>query len=152
MGLIRKVYLDTSVISALFDKRTPERMALIKTAWKTLKDYDVYISELVVDELSAAPDYKKLQFMDAISNFTVIKITKETENLAHEYIAEGIFPEKCYKCKNRTFAELTELVIEDHLIGKEVIVVYPMLSDETCKFLAIDFDGGNWQKDVTTIR
>ncbi len=96
MGLIRKVYLDTSVISALFDKRTPERMALTKTAWKTLKDYDVYISELVVDELSAAPDDKKLQFMDAISNFTVIKITKEMENLAHEYITEGIFPEKYY--------------------------------------------------------
>ncbi len=59
---------------------------------------------------------------------------------------------KCFNCKNRTFAELTESVIEDHLIGKEVIGVFPMLLDETCKFLAIDFDGGDWQKDVTTIR
>lgn len=40
MGLLRKVYLDTSVISALYDNRTPERMSLTKTAWKTLNDYD----------------------------------------------------------------------------------------------------------------
>lgn len=59
---------------------------------------------------------------------------------------------KCYRCENRVFAELTESVIEDHLLGKEVIGVYPMLADETCKFLAIDFDGGDWQKDVAAIR
>lgn len=26
--------------------------------------------------------------------------------------------------------------------------VYPMLLDETCFFLAVDFDGAHWQKDV----
>jgi superfamily II DNA or RNA helicase len=59
---------------------------------------------------------------------------------------------KCFNCKNRTFAELTESVIKDHLMGNEVIGVYPMLLDETCKFLVIDFDGRDWQKDVTTVR
>ncbi len=33
-----------------------------------------------------------------------------------------------------------------------MIGVYPMLEDETCKFLAVDFDGGDWRKDVTAIR
>lgn len=32
-----KVYLDTSVISALFDERTPERQSLTKSAWQNLK-------------------------------------------------------------------------------------------------------------------
>jgi len=50
-----KVYLDTSVISALFDERTPERQNLTKAAWDILDNYDVCVSELVVDELSAAP-------------------------------------------------------------------------------------------------
>ncbi len=36
-----KVYLDTSVLSALYDERTPERQVLTKAAWENLKDYNV---------------------------------------------------------------------------------------------------------------
>lgn len=32
-----KIYLDTSVISTLFDTRTPERQRLTKKAWINLK-------------------------------------------------------------------------------------------------------------------
>jgi predicted nucleic acid-binding protein len=42
-----KLYLDTSVISALFDKRTPERMAQTTAAWSVLDGFDVFISEKV---------------------------------------------------------------------------------------------------------
>ncbi|GBR77615.1 hypothetical protein RDn1_274 [Candidatus Termititenax dinenymphae] len=38
-----KIYLDTSVISALFDTRTPERLDHTKTAWERLKDCEVFI-------------------------------------------------------------------------------------------------------------
>jgi len=38
-------------------------------------------------------------------------------------------------------------VIENHLLGKETIGVYPLLSDETCWFLAVDFDKKTWQED-----
>ena len=31
-------------------------------------------------------------------------------------------------------------------------VIYPMLPDETCSFLAIDFDDDGWKKDITIIR
>ena len=41
-------------------------------------------------------------------------------------------------------------VIRDHLIGKHIIGVYPLLLDETCWFLAIDFDKKTWQEDVIT--
>ena len=94
MEIKRKIYLDTSVISALFDSRTPERMELTKASWETINNYNVYISELVVDELRAAPVEKRKQFMDTISKYTVLNITKEAENLANDYINEGIFPEK----------------------------------------------------------
>src|SRR5690554_4748401 len=96
MRLKRKIYLDTSVISALFDIRTPQRMKLTETTWETFKEYDVFISELVMEELSAAPDEKRKQFINVISEFAVLKITKEIEDLAREYIKEGIFPEKYY--------------------------------------------------------
>jgi len=59
---------------------------------------------------------------------------------------------KCANCKYRKFATLSDLVIESHLTGKEIIGTYPMLPDDTCKFLVIDFDDGNWQEDVTVVR
>ena len=43
---------------------------------------------------------------------------------------------------------VTDEVIRDHLTGKHIIGVYPLLFDETCWFLAIDFDKKTWQEDV----
>jgi len=42
--------------------------------------------------------------------------------------------------KTRRFLQLTDAVIENHLMGRETVGVYPLLSDETCWFLAADFD------------
>jgi len=36
-------------------------------------------------------------------------------------------------------------VIHLHLTGKHTIGVYPLLIDETCWFLAADFDKAAWQ-------
>ena len=49
--------------------------------------------------------------------------------------------------KTRKFFPLTEAVIENHLLGTETIGVYPLLPDETCWFLAVDFDKRTWQED-----
>jgi hypothetical protein len=49
--------------------------------------------------------------------------------------------------KTRKYFPLTDSVIENHLLGKETIGVYPLLSDETCWFLAVDFDKKTWQED-----
>ncbi len=58
----------------------------------------------------------------------------------------------CSKCKNRLYAPLDENVIEDHLKGKIVAGIYPMLPDEACHFLAMDFDEADWQKDISVVR
>jgi superfamily II DNA or RNA helicase len=49
--------------------------------------------------------------------------------------------------KTRKFLPLTETVVEEHLLGKETIGVYPLLKDETCWFLAVDFDKKTWEYD-----
>jgi len=49
--------------------------------------------------------------------------------------------------KTRKYFPLTDSVIENHLLGKETIGVYPLLVDETCWFLAVDFDKKAWQED-----
>jgi superfamily II DNA or RNA helicase len=44
---------------------------------------------------------------------------------------------------------LTDSVIRNHLFGDDVVGVYPLLSDESCWFLAIDFDKSSWMDDVS---
>lgn len=43
---------------------------------------------------------------------------------------------------------LTGDVLYQHLTGKKTIGVYPMLQDETCWFLAADFDKDSWKEDA----
>jgi len=40
-------------------------------------------------------------------------------------------------------------VTYDHLAGRLTIGVYPLLMDETCWFLAVDFDKASWQEDAS---
>jgi superfamily II DNA or RNA helicase len=58
----------------------------------------------------------------------------------------------CSKCKNKDYAALDENAIESHLRGNIVVGVYPMLQDETCHFLAVDFDEADWQNDISVFR
>jgi hypothetical protein len=55
---------------------------------------------------------------------------------------------KCSDCQHRKFTPLTDEVIYHHLAGKQTVGIYPLLHDETCLFLAIDFDKNDWQKDA----
>jgi predicted nucleic acid-binding protein len=91
-----KIYLDTSVISALFDSRTPERQAMTYSAWKQLNDYEVFISEIVIDELSKTSEPLKTSFFERIREFQVLSVTEGAHYLAQMYVAQGIFPQKYY--------------------------------------------------------
>ena len=50
--------------------------------------------------------------------------------------------------KTRKFLPVTDAVIEHHLLGQETVGVYPLLPDETCWFLAADFDKKTWEYDA----
>ena len=56
---------------------------------------------------------------------------------------------KCGQCKNRSLIPISDQTIFNHLAGKHTIGVYPLLEDETCWFLAVDFDKKEWQSDIT---
>jgi superfamily II DNA or RNA helicase len=64
---------------------------------------------------------------------------------------------KCADCPNRAFLAVTDEVIHHHLSGKDgagkefTAGVYPMLADETCYFLAMDFDKEAWRQDVLAV-
>ena len=55
---------------------------------------------------------------------------------------------KCADCSHRKFLPLTDQVIHDHLSGRHTIGIYPLLTDDSCRFLSVDFDGAQWQADT----
>ncbi len=65
---------------------------------------------------------------------------------------------KCGECKYQAFLPVTDEVIRNHLMGRNpnnsrqqdfIIGIYPLLPNETCWFLAADFDKECWNKDVS---
>jgi superfamily II DNA or RNA helicase len=44
---------------------------------------------------------------------------------------------------------LTNEAIHAHLTGKQTLGVYPLLPDESCWFLAVDFDKKTWKEDAS---
>lgn len=66
---------------------------------------------------------------------------------------------KCGECPNQAFVPFSDDVLRSHLTGKAsgnsgnfTAGVYPMLPDETCWFLAADFDKKSWMQDVAAFR
>ncbi len=64
---------------------------------------------------------------------------------------------KCSVCPNRQLMSLTDKDIYNHLAGKDsygrdVVGIYPMLLDETCRFLCVDFDDDDYCEAVTAFR
>ena len=61
---------------------------------------------------------------------------------------------KCGDCPHQKWLPLTDEVVRRHLSGVDdrgkpfVAGVYPMLLDERCFFLAVDFDEGDWMADA----
>jgi superfamily II DNA or RNA helicase len=55
---------------------------------------------------------------------------------------------KCGDCGNRLLIPLTDAIIYDHLAGEHTVGVYPLLADDSCHFLAVDFDDAQWREDV----
>jgi len=55
---------------------------------------------------------------------------------------------KCSNCEHRELLPVTDQVVYDHLAGKHTIGVYPLLTDDTCFFLAVDFDKTDWRENA----
>lgn len=56
---------------------------------------------------------------------------------------------RCGDCPSQAFLPMSDQAILDHLQGRHVIGCYPLLTDETCWFVAADFDEAEWAADVS---
>jgi superfamily II DNA or RNA helicase len=65
----------------------------------------------------------------------------------------------CQECNFRAFTQVSDEIIRNHLKGNDpndrsgrdfTMGVYPLLADESCWFLAADFDKSTWTEDAKT--
>ena len=58
---------------------------------------------------------------------------------------------KCSACSFSLYAPITDDIIRQHLRGEITAGVYPLLVDNRCHFLAIDFDDADWREDARAV-
>lgn len=54
----------------------------------------------------------------------------------------------CRHCSHRQLLPLTDLAIDGHLAGDHTLGPYPLLEDDCCHLLAVDFDEQEWRDDA----
>jgi superfamily II DNA or RNA helicase len=58
---------------------------------------------------------------------------------------------KCGECPHKNFKPLDFNAVYDHLSGKHVVGLYPLLPNSSCYLLAVDFDKEDWRADVRAL-
>lgn len=95
-----KVYLDTSVVSYLYQVDAPEKMQDTLDLWELFKNkvYEVYISDIVIREISGCNEEKLeilLDYLDQI-DYNIIETDEDTVELAGKFIDFGILKQKSF--------------------------------------------------------
>lgn len=89
------IYLDTSVVSAYYDTRNPERQKLTRGFWGKLKGYQILTSALVLTEIGNLKDSsKKGKLLKLLEGAEELPVNEECQRLADEYLEKGIIPKK----------------------------------------------------------
>ena len=87
--------MDTSVISAVFDAKNPERQSLTKDFFKMNDVFKIFISELTQLEINQTPLKELRSKMNVLINkFNILELTDDDKELADIYIEKGAIPKK----------------------------------------------------------
>jgi predicted nucleic acid-binding protein len=87
-----RLYLDTSVLSAYFDERAPERMAETRGFWAGMMEFDVAASKIVREEIERTPDIgRRTAMLSLLAQTREIGVTREARELARRYTERGLF-------------------------------------------------------------
>lgn len=100
---MESVYLETSFISYLVSH--PSRDLLVAAhqqttyEWWTVrrKNFECYVSQVVIDEASAGDSEEAKKRMDTISAFPVLEVTEEAELLARAILDSGAIPPRAVR-------------------------------------------------------
>lgn len=89
------IYLDTSVISAYFDDRTPDRRDETRRFWDFAKDCQMFVSRLVFREIARTPDVaRRSQLLSLVQDLPLLAQSPVVNLLAADFVAENLVPAK----------------------------------------------------------
>lgn len=90
-----KIYLDATIPNYVFNDHTPEKQKSAKALFEEIKSgkHEAYISKIVIDEISAAPELKQSKMAEILRDIPVLDISEECNDLAQEYLGRNIIPE-----------------------------------------------------------
>ena len=95
-----KVYLDTSVVSYLYQVDALEKMQNTLDLWELFKNkvYEVYISDIVIREISGCNEEKLKILLDHLDqiDYNIIETDEDTVELAGKFIDFGILKQKSF--------------------------------------------------------
>lgn len=92
MGMKLRVYLDTSVFSALFDDRVMERKEATVEFWNRKDEFEISTSELARQELDQTNDSAlRLKLKKMLEGCAVHPLNQDMRDLAQHYVASGVF-------------------------------------------------------------
>ena len=90
-----KIYLDTSVYSALYDSRDLVRQKQTKEFWSNIDTFELYYSDINLVEINGVTDQtlrEKLEIL--LKNGNKINMSSEVRQLSRLYIKEDLIPDK----------------------------------------------------------
>ncbi len=58
----------------------------------------------------------------------------------------------CLDLGRKHYVPLDDGIVHQHLTGRIVVGLYPLLPDDSCRFLAVDFDKSTWLRDANHFR
>ena len=96
----QKLYLETTISSYLTARQSRDVIQLarqqITAEWwnSRLNDFDVFISQIVIDEASSGDPDAARKRMKAIQPFPLLEITDEVTELSEIILRKGVIPEK----------------------------------------------------------
>ena len=91
-----KLYLDTTIFNFVFADDAPKERDLTRKFFKHIDEYEVFISDVVLEEIAKCPLPKRQRMYDLIARHDIEELTmdEQARQLAIKYIEQGVIPSK----------------------------------------------------------
>ena len=96
----QKIYIETSVISYLVARPSKNivmagHQVATQDMWDIIDNYDIYVSDIVIQEASKGDKKQSSLRLEAINSFKILEIDDESKNLAKALLMGKAIPKEC---------------------------------------------------------
>ena len=96
----QRVYIESSVVSYLVARPSKNIVVAAHQAstsdfWDRLDEYEVFVSDVVVDEVTRGDEAQAKRRVAAIETLGVLELGDEARALGRKLIADKIIPDRC---------------------------------------------------------